>query len=192
VKKRESIEELLKLFKDDDLRPPKALNARERIRTVLTMLRGRPVLDYSKDKNKFIVSGGTQECPSGSGRVVLLDEYVYHLTIKCLESFLNRKRGAPKKDEYEQLSKAVSDRCIFEVVRETLLRAGIKAPATRAYQILGRKWVLTNRQVRNRIATARKYHPMSDVVMHEAMQSYLRKINFDLNFWEKKDYSIPD
>jgi hypothetical protein len=156
VKNRESIEELLKLFEGDDLLPPKPLNARQRVHTVLAILGGRPVLDYSENKNKFIVGGDTQECQLRSKGVVLLDGDDYHLIIRYLRHFLNGKRGAPKKDEDEQLNKALSDRAIFELVKEKLGRAGIKARTTRAYEILERKWNLTNKQVRNRISAARK------------------------------------
>jgi hypothetical protein len=170
MKKRETLENLLKLVGDLPLKRYESPGVTKKIEDLLKLIEGQPVDHYAAPSavgdivRKFDVDRtmatkmvrfgthmpGAKNYNYGYG--ILLCEGDRDSLIKCLRHILYAKRGAPLKDENAKLVKAWRDRNTFEGIFKRLKSAGIKAPKTRAYEILETKWNLTNRQVRNRIS----------------------------------------
>jgi hypothetical protein len=180
MKKREKIEDLLKLVENLPLRPYEAPGVMEKVEDLLNLIEGLPLHDYAapeavQEVAKFFAEDDNAMSKAAEvvrlgigipgvrhynyGRGILLRKWDRDSLIKCLRHILYGKRGAPKKDDDDKLDKAFADRRAFEQVLTKLESAGIKAPKTRAYEIFETKWNLTNRQVRNRISSAFKLAP---------------------------------
>lgn len=78
--------------------------------------------------------------------------------IRCLRSLVYGKRGRPQQDEDDKSQRANEDcREFKKLVAEFEATSGKRGAKTRAYEILEKKWRLTNRGVRARVREALKY-----------------------------------
>jgi hypothetical protein len=94
------------------------------------------------------------------GHGILLKKNDRDRLIKCLKSLVSGRRGRPTKDADEKLTQAFADRAAFEKVLAEIQATGRKRGAkTRVYEILEKKWHLTNRAVRLRVKAALELAP---------------------------------
>jgi hypothetical protein len=92
------------------------------------------------------------------GHGILLRKHDRDKLIKCLRSLVSGKRGRPQQDKDDKSERADEDCQVFrELVAECEATSGKRGAKTRAYELLEKKWRLTNRGVRARVREALKY-----------------------------------
>jgi hypothetical protein len=92
------------------------------------------------------------------GHGILLRKHDRDKLIKCLRSLVYGKRGRPQQDEGDKSKRANEDCRVFrELLAECEATSGKRGAKTRAYEILEKKWRLTNRGVRARVREALKH-----------------------------------
>jgi hypothetical protein len=157
--KKERILALLKLIEGLPLRQYEAPDAVEDFTRRLGITDDKEMQEIAKIVRLGVeigIPGETGGYLYGHG--ILLRKHDRDKLIKCLRSLVSGKRGRPQQDNDDKSKRADEDCQVFrKLVAEFEATSGKRGAKTRAYEILEKKWRLTNRGVRARVREALKH-----------------------------------